>query len=334
LLEGDSLEGAIAATVAYFDVFAFAPDASEIHRFLLGRRASRRDVESLLMSSPELVGVIGSRDGLYFLRGKDHLSLRRMRFVVHSQRLWEKARRIARMIERSRLAAAGMVTGSLATDSADEHADIDFLFIYPADRTWTSFAAVRLIAKLPGLRGLCANYVLSDAQLEVKPQNLFTALEIAKAVPMFGFDVYRCFIAANGWVLRFLPNAFASSPIEQSEANGCDPRFIQGVLRTKAFRMIESWEKRRKHGKDRRDVGVDMEERERRGSMDRHSPTRSMYALSELRYRMELLGLEAHPLFRDIERSTLILSGEMKRWGRDQIAPSGRRPSEQTAHSR
>src|SRR5688572_29156046 len=103
---------------------------------------------------------------------------------------------MARKIERTGLATCGMVTGSLAADNADEHADIDFLFTYPKDRTWTSYAAVRLLAKVPGvgLGKLCPNYVLSEAKLEIKPQNLFTAWEVTKAVPLFGFDVYRAFV--------------------------------------------------------------------------------------------------------------------------------------------
>jgi hypothetical protein len=323
LLRGESLEGAIAATVAYFDVFAFAPDAGQIHRFLLGHQADREQVERALTPGPKLLGIVDKEDGFYFLRGKGHLALRRLRFRRHSERLWRRAEVMARIIERSGLALSGLVTGSLASDNADEHADVDFLFIYPAARTWTSYALVRAAARIPPLRGLCANYVLSDASLEIRPQNLFTALEIAKAVPMFGLDVYQRFIGANLWVDRFLPNAFERAhSIPEPSANG------HRLLETRAFRAIESWEKRRKFGADRRDVGVDMDLRERQGSMDRHSPTRSLYALCELRYRMQLLGLEAHPLYDELAGSAVPLSGEMKRWGTEAITSSDARSPE------
>jgi hypothetical protein len=135
VLSGETLDGAIAATVAYCDVFACAPSAQEVHRFLLGRSASRIEVERALAGSPDLARALDSRDGLWFLRGKDHLAPRRQRFIAHGRRhLWPEARRIAALLERSGVATAGMVTGSLAADSADEHADIDFLLIYPASR--------------------------------------------------------------------------------------------------------------------------------------------------------------------------------------------------------
>lgn len=320
---GSTLEGAIATTVAYFDVFAFAPTAAEVHRFLIGRAASRADVERTLATSPRLGGLLATRDGAWFLTGKDHLAPRRRRFAHHSAALWPEARRIAAVLERSGLASAGLVTGSLATDNADEHADIDFLLIYPSDRTWTSYALVRLLGHAPGLGlgKMCANYVLSEAHLEVRPHNLFTALELAKAVPLFGFDVHRDLVRANAWARRYLPNALPE-PAVIAPPRPEVPRLVGALTESRLFRALEDLEKRRKHAAERRDVGVDMQAREARGSMDRHSPTRSFHALSELRYRMENLGLEEHPLYAELAESTRFLGAEMSRWGSEVITPA------------
>ena len=325
MLRGDSLEGAILTTVAYYDVFAFAPQPREIHRFLVGRRASRTEVERALHESRSLADHLGTRDGCWFLRGKDHLAPRRLRFSRHSAALWPRARKMAKLVERSGLALAGMVTGSLAADNADEHADIDFLFIYPEERTWTSYASMRLMAKVPmlGLGDLCPNYVLSRAKLEVRPQNLFTAWEIAKAVPMFGFNVFEQFLRANHWVTRYLPNALPSLEREiagyAAEPEREDPGLIRALTRSALFQKLESMEKKRKFGADRRAVGVDMNERQRKGSMDRHSPTRSFHTLSELRYRMDHLGIQSHPLYAEVDAATSMLADEMTRWGTERL---------------
>ncbi|MEQ9503389.1 MAG: hypothetical protein RIT81_41395 [Deltaproteobacteria bacterium] len=320
MIRGDSLEGAIAATLAYADVFSFAMKPSEVHRFLLGRRASRPEVERCLSGNNALRSLISTRDGLWFLAGKDHLAPRRQRFARHSEFLWPRARHIAKTMERTGLCLTGMVTGSLAADNADEHADIDFLFIYPAERTWTSFAAVRLIKNWPALSSCCPNYVLASDRLLIQPQNLFTAWEIAKAVPLFGYDVYEQFIAANRWVGRYLPNALplvdqAPEPAPLRE----DPSWVRTLTSSGAFRWLEERERRRKHQTDKRDVGVDMKDRDEKGSMDRHSPTRSFHTLSELRYRMSTLGLEAHPIFTELYEATNMLEDEMTRWGADAI---------------
>jgi hypothetical protein len=324
LIAGDTLDGAIAATVVYFDVFACAPTSAEIHRFLVGRRASRAEVERALSESRDLAGTIASRDGVWHLHGKAHLAPRRVRFLEHSKKLWPKARRIARMVELSGLATCGMVTGSLAADNCDEHADIDFLLTYPADRAWSSYAAVRMLAKVPtlGVSGFCPNYALPEDRLEIRPQNLFTAWEIAKAVPLFGFDVYQRMILANRWVARLLPNALpmleSPGPIAPGRR---DSPLVRAIVWAPPFRWIEAAERRRKFKQDARDVGVDMHDRTRRGSVDRHAPTRSFQTLSELRYRMDMFGLEAHPLYREIADWTSLLDGEMTRWSGEEISP-------------
>lgn len=326
MLAGDSLEAAIVATVAYFDVFGCAPSAAELHRFLMGKKATRAEVESALAGSQALSRVIATHDDFWFLAGKEHLALRRRRFLRHSDALWPKARRIAQLIERTGLASSGMVTGSLAADNADEHADIDFLFTYPAERTWTSYALVRMIAKAPvfELNNLCPNYVLADDALLIKPQNLFTAWEVAKSVPMFGFDVYSEFMHANAWVARYLPNALPEpGPVlaERAPSKGAGG-LLSRVAGSAPFRWLESKERARKFSVDRRDVGVDMNERKKQGSMDRHSPTRSFHVLSEVRYRLEHLGLQLHPVYPELVAATKVLAVEMKHWPATTAAPA------------
>jgi hypothetical protein len=322
VLKGDSIEGAIVSTICYLDIYACAPKPEEIHRFLVGRKASFDEVQQALNQSEILRSTIGERDGFYFLKGKEHLWARRVRFLEHSQRAWLRAKDIARRVEATGLARAGLVTGSLAADNCDEHADIDFLFIYPGARTWTSFGLLRLLGKLPklGLNAMCPNYALPDDRLEIKPQNIFTAWEIAKAVPMFGFDLYQDFVEANAWVREYLPNALpvTSPSLEQPmKTNGVKRghKVIRRLIKNPAFQWFEAKERKRKFKRDTRDVGVDMDGRYKAGSVDRHSPARPYQTLCELRYRMDLFGLEEHPLYEKLRVETTPLSEEMGRWG-------------------
>lgn len=323
LVRGDSLAGAIATTLAYCDIFAFAPTARELHRFLIGRRATRAEVRRELANHTGLSRMLAEQDGYWCFRGKEHLIPRRIRFSRHSAAMWPRARQIATRVERSGLASCGMVTGSLAADNADEHADIDFLLVYPTARTYVSFAAVRLMVGVPGspLGKMCPNYAISEARLEIRPQNLFTAWEIAKAVPMFGFDVYGRFVQANRWAQRYLPNALpgldalpASEP-QRSRLRG----LLDRVAESRPLQRLEGLERDRKQRADVRDVGVDMNSRTAQGSMDRHSPTRPFHTLSELRYRMDLYGLMDHALYEEVAFSARPLAAEMGRWGESTI---------------
>ena len=326
LVRGDSLAGAIATTVAYCDIFAFAPNAEELHRFLIGRRATRAEVRRELANHVGLARILTEQEGHWCFRGKEHLVPRRIRFSRHSAAMWPEAREISAALERTGLASCGMVTGSLAADNADEHADIDFLLVYPAPRTYVSFAAVRIMMALPGagLGKMCPNYALSEARLEVRPQNLFTAWEVAKAVPMFGFDVYARFVQANRWVQRYLPNALPGldarppAPAPRSRWGG----LLDRLAETPPARHLEALERARKQRTDARDVGVDMKRRDAQGSMDRHSPTRPFHTLSELRYRMDQHGLAEHPLYEEIAYATRPLAAEMGYWGEAPIQPA------------
>jgi hypothetical protein len=321
VLVGNSIEGAIVTSVCYMDIYSCAARASEIHRFLVGYKASREEVNEALQRA-QLRDVVEHRDGFYFLKGKDHLWARRIRFLEHSRRAWVRAREIASKVEASGLASAGLVTGSLAAENCDEHADIDFLFIYPAQRTWISFGLMRLLGKVPrlGLGNMCPNYALPDDHLEIQPQNLFTAWEIAKAVPMFGNDVYQAFVEANAWVREYLPNALPSldRPI-RSATQTTDHSLIKRAMASPAFQWFEQREKRRKWKRDKQDVGIDIEKRYAKGSVDRHAPTRPFQALCELRYRMDLFGLEQHPLYAKIHEASNLLGTEMNQWGEKEL---------------
>ncbi|MBI4818064.1 MAG: hypothetical protein HY791_17510 [Deltaproteobacteria bacterium] len=312
----DELEVAVLTTIAYFDVHACAPAAREVHRFLVGRAASLEAVEGAL-ERLRARGAVETSAGLWSFGGKLHLVPRRIRFLEHSRRLWPEAKKIANIIERTGLATAGFITGSLAADNADEHADIDFLFTYPPERTWTSFALVRLTAKLPGLTRCCANYAMPENNLAILPQNLFTAWELAKAVPMFGFDVHERLLLANSWVTSYLPNAFPSRPVNLPART--DPDWVRTLTHSKLFQSVERVEKSRKFDRERRDVGVDMSTREREGRSDRHSPVRSSFVLSELHFRMSTLGLSRHPIFPELREACTQLTLELTEWAGDPI---------------
>ena len=318
------------------DIYSCAARASEIHRYLVGYQASQEEVNACL-NTPIVRDLIDEREGFYFLKGKDHLWARRVRFLEHSRKGWVRAREIADKIQRTGIATAGMVTGSLAAENCDEHADIDFLLIYPARRAWLSFGLVRLLGKVPklGLSNMCPNYALPDDHLEIRPKNLFTAWEIAKAVPMFGMEVYQSFVEANAWVREFLPNALPTldRPLPRNDATP-DPAVLTKLTESRPFQWLEERERQRKWKRDERDVGVDLEKRYEKGSVDRHSPTRPFQTLCELRYRMDLFGLEKHPLYHQINEASGLLRTEMDHWGAKEIPrPRSPRTSSNSAES-
>lgn len=287
MVRGDALEGAIAATVALFDVFAVAPRPGEIHRLLLGLRATRAEVERGL-AHPDLLGRVESREGYWFLRGKGHLVERRRHLEVRARTRWDRTRATARVLRRTRAALAALATGALAEDDPDERAGVDLILVFPAARFWTSAALARALTRLPGLGldPLFPGRMLSDRDLALEPRDLGTAWTIARAVPLFGFDVYRRLLEANRWMARFLPNAFPMLdrplPLELSAVRDPgDPLLVRATTALPPFRLLEFFEQR--HARPRRP--------DREDPRVRQENMRRALLSGELRCRLEVLGL-------------------------------------------
>jgi hypothetical protein len=91
--------------------------------------------------------------------------------------------------------------------------DLDLFIITRGRRIWTVAVAVVLLAKLMRRRQVvCANFLISDTQLVVEQQDLFAASQIVHLKPLIGRDVYRRFLAANGFVRQFYPNFHDADP--------------------------------------------------------------------------------------------------------------------------
>ena len=87
------LEWPILLTLAYGDVFDFPMTVSEVHRYLIGTRASPGRVADEL-DALNRSGRVESRAGYHFLPGRSRLVKRRRDRAKISGRLWESAYRL------------------------------------------------------------------------------------------------------------------------------------------------------------------------------------------------------------------------------------------------
>ena len=99
------------------------------------------------------------------------------------------------------------LSGSVAHLNLEGSGDLDLFIVTRGRRVWSVTVAVILLAKLLGRRRtLCANYVLSDTQLRMDQQDLFTASQIIHLKPLVGVEVYDRLVAVNPFVTRLYPN--------------------------------------------------------------------------------------------------------------------------------
>lgn len=107
--------------------------------------------------------------------------------------------------------SALLLSGSLSKNYADENSDIDFFIITKPNRLWIARTFLQLFYKLQYFTGrqknFCFNYYIDEEALQITEQNIFTAAELATAMPMYGSRVSNLFFEKNKWITLFLPQA-------------------------------------------------------------------------------------------------------------------------------
>ena len=228
------LQRSVLLTILYADLFDFALTDDELERRLVLTEAEP-DVLKRCVAS--LADVYLTRTAGYTVwKGREHLiDLRRHRSHV-SRELWPTAERYARWLARVPFVRMVAVSGSLAADNADSHSDVDLFCITDDRRLWLARLFIVCCSKTTRLfpsvfpRYLCPNYLLTTGSLEILDQNLFTAHEVAQAVPLYGADEYRKFLQANGWIRAYLPAGPAAHPVAAAEGKAPYSNLVERLL--------------------------------------------------------------------------------------------------------
>jgi hypothetical protein len=213
-------ERSIVATLLYFDLFAFPLRAEELVRFAhragMDGHFTAREVarESEWWSS---------RDGFWFLKGREQLIARRHELSQVTPRKFAHARRWARLLQIIPGVRFVGITGSLAMQSAIADDDIDILIIAARGRLWLTRALVLSALWSLGVKRpddgrmehpnqVCANIFLREDDLTIPDHNLFIAHEICQMQPLLGPGIYARFLNANAWTRNFLPQWEPATP--------------------------------------------------------------------------------------------------------------------------
>jgi len=237
------LQRAILETLAYSDIFEYPLRLDELWRYLpVG--AEKDDLALKLNTMHE---YIGSRDGYYFLIGRDEIVGTRQRREAHSQTLLPHALRYGKILGALPFVRMVALTGSLAVLNVSKNADFDYMLVTKRGRVWMArlFAmAVNRIAKLFGFT-LCPNLIVSETVLEWPLHDLYSARELRQMIPITGLDVYNEVIALNRWAREFLPNAWQTSEVLKiAKVSGWN--LFEFFLNGRLGDLLEHWEMTRK----------------------------------------------------------------------------------------
>ena len=193
----------------YADGFDCALTLEEVWRFS-GAAVDREELRAALFDDAVLRELVGERDGLYFLAGREDLVRDRPRRTQRAEAVQRRARRAARVLRHVPFLRALQLTGSAAAGDADADADLDLLIVVAPDRIGLVFLVLGSASRVLGRSLFCPNYYVSEGCLAMSPEDLYVAHEIVQAVPLSGDG--SALREANAWVGRLLPNAFEEAP--------------------------------------------------------------------------------------------------------------------------
>ena len=201
-------------SILYHDIFDYPLNVKEIIKWRVGKGAG---------ITPLRQGFAGlaSKNGLYFLKGKENLLYKRSLRERISNRKIEIAKKNASLLAKIPTIKGVFVTGALAMKNAEEESDIDLMIITKTNLLWLTrlvILVILVILHIPFRRAgrkderdkLCINIWLDESALswDKKDRNIYSAHEIAQVNPIVDKEnIYQRFLDKNRWILDYWPNS-------------------------------------------------------------------------------------------------------------------------------
>jgi predicted nucleotidyltransferase len=247
----DPIRTSIFATILYYDSFNLPLTLAEVYKYLVNPKRFLRHAVSnghgVSVCPSEIVveldnmaraGLIGHKNGFYFMPGKDDLYERRIEKDKLANRKWKKFLAIVKYLQFAPYLRAVFASGSLAANNPEPKSDFDVFIVIKSGRLYTGRLFLWLISSLLGARRgrfdivapdkLCFNYYVTDDNLEIHHRSLYIAQSLANLKPVIVFDgVLDAFIASNKWANSYCYNFRQVSSYRNIKPN----KFMLGLAR-------------------------------------------------------------------------------------------------------
>ena len=191
-------------TFLYFAIFKHPLTKEEAKNFCQYKTDNIDEDLALLVEKKFLYKI----DDYYLPYNNDSWIKRRIAGNVLADKKMGKARRMSKVLSQFPFVRSVMISGSLAKSYMDETSDIDFFVIMKPGNIAISKTMIGLFRRFFASKSLCVNYMISEDNLHIKKQNIYTAVEMATLIPTIDSGLFEPFMRENiHWVRSFLPNA-------------------------------------------------------------------------------------------------------------------------------
>lgn len=221
------LRNPILAAIVYYDCLDFSLTSMEVYKYLINPGRLMRLSSGVGEISPADIrkeldklagsGLIGEKNGFYFLSGRENLYDIRMERQKIADQKWKKFLRLAKWLTLVPYVRGFFSCGSTALGNTTKDSDFDVFVISAPGRLYTCRFFLWGISSLLGARRkpservapdkLCFNHYLSESDMFLKYQSLYTAQLYSNLKPVFvPDDVYEKFYSSNLWLNNYLYN--------------------------------------------------------------------------------------------------------------------------------
>ncbi len=222
------LRNSVLATLAYYDIFDFPLTLFEINKYLINPARLNLNVKSSVfnikasdifseLDNMVKAGIIGHKNGFYFLPGRDAVYELRMEREKIAARKWKKFLRIAKWFQAVPYLRGVMASGSMAICNTDKNSDFDVLAVVASGRLYTCRVFLSIAASLFGARRkrfdkiapdkFCFNHYIIDRNMTIKHESLFNAQTYINLKPVImRRDFFENFYSQNLWLNKYVYN--------------------------------------------------------------------------------------------------------------------------------
>ncbi|KKR10122.1 MAG: hypothetical protein UT37_C0005G0016 [Parcubacteria group bacterium GW2011_GWA2_39_18] len=209
----ENAEKQILSTVVYFDCFDHALSLEDLFKFLVSlkhldlpsRSISFAEISELLKKD-NLKKYIDTKDGFYFLQGRESLVAIRKEREKISALHFKILNKYLRLFSTVPFVRGVALSGSLAIKNIREDSDWDLLFLVQKGRLYTATFGVSLLAALFfrkwqkfGFKNIfCLNHFVVSDDKEMSARSIYEAAEFLKMKPVFDEgNHFKNFIQCN-----------------------------------------------------------------------------------------------------------------------------------------
>lgn len=209
------MEKAVLKTLIYADIFDYPLKINEIHKWLIGKKATLRQIEKAIRKLNYELRIMNYGE-YFFLKRKDQLVSKRLYREKQAEIYFRKATILALVLKIIPWIKLVGISGGLAMENASKKDDIDLFIITGNKRLWISRLFILALLSLTNQRRkrvgkiagkLCVNILLEEDKLKQTNKDIFVAHEVLQMKVLWQRDgIYSKYLSDNSWAFEFLPN--------------------------------------------------------------------------------------------------------------------------------